>query len=257
VIAPAYAGFSQLDGGPQFEAWHGDCLAALDALAPGVMFDALISDPPYCSGGDNEAQRTRAKSQARKCVGSLPWFDGDNMGTAGLAYQLRAIVAKSLPRLNPGGSILLFCDWRMYAAVAPAVESVGLRLRNVLIWDKQNPAQGKGFRPQHEMILHLSRRTADFNRFDRGNVLRFPRVHHSAKVHPTQKPVELMAALVDVVTKPGGLVFDPFAGSCSTGVAALELGRSFLGVERDDRYLAFGADRLREALAKHDGRRAA
>jgi site-specific DNA-methyltransferase (adenine-specific) len=67
-------------------------------------------------------------------------------------------------------------------------------------------------------------------------------------VHPTVKPVALMAYLCRMVTPPGGLVLDPFMGSGSTGLAALAEGFEFLGIERDPAYLAIAEQRIARAL---------
>jgi site-specific DNA-methyltransferase (adenine-specific) len=67
--------------------------------------------------------------------------------------------------------------------------------------------------------------------------------------HPTVKPVELMKWLVPLVTPPGGLVLDPFAGSGTTGIAALATGRDCILIEREDKYVAD----IRERLAFYEG----
>lgn len=64
--------------------------------------------------------------------------------------------------------------------------------------------------------------------------------------HPTQKPVELIARCLRATTDPGDLVLDPFAGSGSTGVAALNLSRSFVGYEQNQTYAQLAARRLSE-----------
>lgn len=68
--------------------------------------------------------------------------------------------------------------------------------------------------------------------------------------HPTEKPVQLMAALVEVVTDPGGLVLDPFMGSGTTGVAAVQTGRRFIGIEQNPEYFAMACRRLEQAVAQ-------
>jgi len=67
--------------------------------------------------------------------------------------------------------------------------------------------------------------------------------------HPTQKPLALLERVVAASTAPGDLVLDPFAGSATTGLAALSSGCRFLGVERDPEYLRLGARRLRDGAA--------
>jgi DNA modification methylase len=70
--------------------------------------------------------------------------------------------------------------------------------------------------------------------------------------HPTEKPLPLMKELVRLFTNPGDVIFDPFMGSGSTGVAALELGRKFIGVEKNPEYFALATRRIRETLAHND-----
>lgn len=79
------------------------------------------------------------------------------------------------------------------------------------------------------------------------NVLAASRVRGDAREHQTQKPVDLLRSLIRVVAPPGGLVLDPFAGSGSTGVAAVEEGREFVGVEREAAYVETARRRLAAA----------
>ena len=66
--------------------------------------------------------------------------------------------------------------------------------------------------------------------------------------HPTQKPVALLERILLASTEPGAEVFDPFAGSATTGVAAIRTGRKFTGCEIEDRFLALSIERLESAL---------
>jgi DNA modification methylase len=212
----------------------GDCLDVMSRM-PGGSVDAVITDPPYCSGAVGEAARTAAKGQGlrsgvRKEFG---WFVGDNMTTAGLVFLLRSVAYESLRLLKPGGSFLCFCDWRMVPNLAPAIESSGLRYQNMIVWDKGHFGLGAGFRPQHEIVLHFTAGAPDYHNKATSNVIKCARVHHSERVHQTEKPVDLMERLIDVVCPPGGLVLDPFGGSGTTGVAARNLGRRAVLIERD------------------------
>ena len=67
------------------------------------------------------------------------------------------------------------------------------------------------------------------------------------RIHPTQKPIALIARCLRATTDPGDLVFDPFTGSGSTGVAALKLGRHFVGCEQDKIYAKLASNRLTDA----------
>lgn len=194
-----------------------------DALQ-GVHLDdesvhAVITDPPYCSGGTTEAGRCRAAVQGIRSGETVTesggWFIGDNMTTAGLAWLLRAVAIEAHRVLVEGGSLAMFCDWRMLPTLAPAIESSGLRWVNMIAWDKGHMGMGTGFRPQHEMVLHFTKGTGDYHDRSVGNVIRTKRVHTSQRTHPTEKPVDLLRALVRVTTPPGGTVWDPFGGSGS------------------------------------------
>jgi site-specific DNA-methyltransferase (adenine-specific) len=75
-------------------------------------------------------------------------------------------------------------------------------------------------------------------------VIRSKRVHHEERLHQTQKPVDLLAKLVKVVTREGDTVLDPFAGSGSTGEACAKLGRNFIGIEKSTIYHQVATQRL-------------
>lgn len=230
-----------------FEVIHGDCLEALRSLGAETA-DAVITDPPYCAGGKSESERMRGRSM----LGSdspWGWFTGDNLSTTGLAWLLRSVAFQAERILRPGGSLLVFCDWRMWTAIVPAMESAGLGLQSMIVWDKGSAGLGVGFRATHELIAHLRKGKGPFHSRAGSNVVRHRRVVGKGKEHPTQKPVELMVDLLRVVTPPGGLIVDPFCGSGSTGVAALQEGRRFIGIERDAGFVQVARARLEDAAA--------
>lgn len=78
------------------------------------------------------------------------------------------------------------------------------------------------------------------------DLVTFPKINSSKMVHPTEKPVGLLANLISSVTKPGDLILDPFAGSGSTLVAAKKTGRRFIGIELDDDYFVTAQRRIKE-----------
>jgi site-specific DNA-methyltransferase (adenine-specific) len=224
----------------------GDCLEILPTL-PKV--DAVITDPPYCSGAVSEAARTSAKGQGLRSenIARMGWFVGDNMGTAGLVFLLRSVAFSALEVLDPNGHMLFFCDWRMVPNLAPAIESSGARFQNLVVWDKENMGLGMGFRAQHEMILHFSAGSPKYHDLGTSNVIRAGRISAADREHQTQKPVSLLTQLAEVVSARGGLIVDPFMGSGSTGVACMETGRGFVGVERDAAHFATACRRIEQA----------
>lgn len=233
--------------GTTWELIQGETLTTLRGMEAGTI-DAVITDPPYCSGGLNETRKKQAYGQgvAYGSKSAADWFLNDNMTTGGLVWMLRELAVESERLLKPGGSLLVFTDWRMLPHVAPAMESSGLIFRNLVVWDKGNPGMGDGFKPTHEMVLHLAKGRPNFYSMKGSNVIRTKRVPGVKKLHPTEKPAALMGKLMDVVTEPGSIVLDPFAGVASTGVACAALGRHFIGIDRERRFLLRGAERLKQ-----------
>ena len=226
---------------------QGDALRRLEQLEP-ESIDAIVTDPPYCAGGFTEKQKQAAVRMGVRGSGTnAEWFVGDNMGTAGLCHLLRSVASESLRLLKPGGSLLAFCDWRMVAALAPAMESAGLRHQNLLVWDKGSIGLGNGFRPRHELVLHFTKggRAPLFYSRSTANLITCKRISSRKRRHPTEKPVELLRELIEVVSPEGGTILDPFAGSGASGEAALQAGRQWIGIELSPGFAQGARNRLR------------
>jgi DNA modification methylase len=228
--------------------YHGEALAAMEGIGPGVV-DAIVTDPPYCAGAVSEAQRTRASGQGLRSenLKRFGWFVGDNMGTAGLVWLLRAVAVEARRVVKPTGSLLAFCDWRMVATLQPAIESAGLRFQNLVVWDKLHMGLGTGFRARHELILHYTLGSPEYHDMGTANVVTSKRVTAADREHQTQKPIDLLQTLCNVVSPPGGVILDPFMGSGTTLVAAATIGRKAIGIEWDEAYCEVAARRLSEA----------
>ncbi|MDI1451713.1 DNA methyltransferase [Polyangium sp. 6x1] len=211
----------------------GDALEFLELLPPASV-DAVWCDPPYCSGGFLETAKRRARGMLKaNTIKRLGWFANDNMGTTGLVWLLRSVAVRAARALRASGHFGCFTDHRMIDALKPALESSGLRYSNLLVWDKLTPGLGKGFRAQHEVVLHFVNRSPEYHAADEGNLHRVRRVPPKKKNHQTPKPPELIAHHLRVVAPPGGLVVDPFVGGGGIGVAALRVGARFIGCDID------------------------
>ena len=226
--------------------FRGDCLEVMARLGESSV-DAIVTDPPYCAGAVSEAQRTQAKGQGIRSenMRRFGWMVGDNMTTAGLTWALRMMAWAAVRVVKPEGSMLVFCDWRMLPHLAPAIESAGLRYQGLVVWDKGSMGLGAGFRAQHELIMQFTFGAPQYHDQGTPNVLQARRVPPADRRHQTEKPVALMERLVAVVAPAGGLVLDPMMGSGSTGVAAVETGREFVGIERDPKSFRLAEARIR------------
>ena len=240
-----------LEGKTRWCVLTADCLSPLSEMPKGSV-DALVTDPPYCSGAVSESQRTQSKGQGLRSetLRRLGWFVGDNMGTAGLCFLLRSVAAESATVVKDTGSMVFFCDWRMQSSLQPAIESAGLRYQGLIVWDKQSMGLGRGFRAQHELALHFTNGAPEYHNLGTPNILRCPRVTVDERIHQTQKPVDLLRQIVEVVAPVGGVDLDTFAGSGSTGVACVKSARRFIGFELSEEHAKNARTRLREAEAE-------
>ena len=217
---------------------------------PAGSVDAVITDPPYCSGGYLEAQKnTKAQGLRGATVAAddFEWFSADNMSTSGLVFLLRNMMVECRRVLKPNRSVLMFTDWRMVPPLAPALESSGLRYRNMIIWDKGNAGLGVGFKPAYEVILEFTNGSTEYKELNGQNLIRVPRVHASEKEHGAQKPIDLLSKLINVTTSEGSTVLDPFMGSGTTGVACMKFNREFIGCELDPKYYSIAEKRIKSA----------
>ena len=214
----------------------GDCLEVMKELG---RFDAVVTDPPYSSGGFNEAGKSSGS------IGTTTKdrrIEGDTLSTRG--YE--ALVRRTL-RLSNAKAAYVFTDWRMWPVTTEAVELAGFRLRGMLVWDKMSPAMGARWKMQHELICWGSRVTSKMGPGS-GNVLSFPRSGN--KSHPTEKPIELMQHLCGNVE--GATILDPFMGSGTTLVACQRLGRMGTGIEIDPDHFEVACRRVDEATRQAD-----
>lgn len=210
------------------------CLDALEFMTrlPDRSVDAVVMDPPYASGGFSETGRLRARSQGvhHHSETFLGWFRGDNMGTAGIVFLLRAIAVECGRVLRGGGSLVCFADHRQVDNIKPGIESAGLRYSNLIVWDKGHAGMGQGFRARHEVALQFINGSAgNYHAVDVGNVITCSKVPPAQRDHDTEKPVPLLREIIRVVAPKGGIVVDPFCGSGSCGEAARLEGRRWIG----------------------------
>jgi site-specific DNA-methyltransferase (adenine-specific) len=214
----------------------------------------LLTDPPYSSGGLYRADR--AAGSVAKYIGNesqknlkYPEFYGDNRDQRSLLAWMTLWLAECHRILEPGGVAMVFTDWRQLPIATDAYQAAGLVWRGIIAWDKTSASRtsAPGYpRHQCEFVLWgskgplLQRPPATGLTID--GCLRYPVVRD--KAHPTEKPIALLTDLLKI-GRPGGVVLDPFAGSGTTGAAALRSGCPFLGCEMSSDYHAIASDRLR------------
>lgn len=234
-----------------WEMIEGECLPALIDL-PANSFDAVITDPPYSSGGFSRYDKNRSTTDKYQTTGTrrrYPDFSGDNRDQRSYLAWSSLWIAECMRVLKPGGYFLAFTDWRQLPVMTDAVQAGGVFWRGLVTWDKGRGARAPHcgyFRHQCEFVVWGTKgqpsQDAD-GPWD--GCMRHP-VLQADKFHMTGKPTALMRELAQVVPA-GGRILDPFAGSGSTGVGALLEGRRFVGIEREAAYADISRQRLQQA----------
>ncbi len=218
--------------------YHGDALDVLASL-PDASVDAVITDPPYSSGGmvrGDRVQGVHAKYVSSASGLELAAFTGDSRDQRAYAYWCALWMGEALRVTRPGGFFLTFTDWRQLPSTTDALQSGGWVWRGVIPWHKPNS------RPQAGRFMNECEYVAWGSCGSLGNdftkpvlpgfyTLTAPR----KRDHIAQKPVDLMRELVKIVPE-GGVVVDPFMGAGTTGVGAVLEGRRFIGAEKVEHF---------------------
>jgi DNA modification methylase len=214
--------------------WNADCLKVLPTLG---RVDCVVTDPPY---GNNYSTGYRLGifRPSTRIIGDK------------LSEPLLNDVAEKLePLLNDAAPIYWFAAPDRLDMVMPILKR--WELVNVLVWDKGNCTAGdleQSYGKQWEAILFAVKNKSPLLGGRDRDILRFSRGATQGYVHPTQKPVELMQYLIS--KHSAETILDPFMGSASTGVAAVRLGRKFLGIELDPGYFEIARKRIVSELAQ-------
>lgn len=219
----------------------GDAREIMPTLAP---VDCIVSDLPYLleCGGNKETPLSMAGKFARGRY--------DNSGSIILVdiefSEIMPLAARVLPR----GHAYFMVNNRHVANVENAALAAGFRFHNWLVWDKSTGTPNRWYMKNCEFTLFVYRGRARYiNDCGSRQLIKCPNVLNAK--HDTQKPVPLMEHYIGNSTQPGDIVLDPFMGSGTTGVGALNLGRRFIGIEREEKWFDLACRRIAEAHANY------
>src|SRR5688572_19653578 len=243
-----------------------DCVAAMKRL-PDACVDMVFADPPYNLqlGGDlfrPEGGRVDAVDD-----------DWDKFATfADYDAFTRAWLAEARRILKPDGTLWVIGSYHNIYRVGAALQDAGYWILNDIIWRKSNPMpnfRGTRFTNAHETMIWASRSEDSRYTFNYRAMKALndelqmrsdwtipicaggERVkgEAGAKAHPTQKPEALLYRVLLACTNAGDVVLDPFFGTGTTGAVARRLGRQWIGIEREKRYLGMARERIDSTLA--------
>ena len=216
----------------------GDCLDVMQGIPDGSV-DMVMTDPPY--GMNFQSNRSKNGPRHKKIEGDsaadFRWLQD--------AFRL----------LKPdGGGLISFCDWNTSHRWREEIERAGFVIKSQVIWDRLHHGMGdlKGaFAPQHDIVWYATKGRRIFVNGRPKSVMRHKRPSPADDHgHPTCKPVALMEELIRATDDgSGSVVLDPFLGSGTTGVAAANTGRRFIGIERDPDYFTVAQARIQKAQA--------
>lgn len=224
-----------------FQIHHGDCLELLSTIG---KVQHIITDPPYESEAHTKGRRLLGKQTNGKRTVEYCALDFDAITAEQRSESARLMVQAC------DGWLLVFCQAEAVAAWRDAIVQGGGRYMRAMVWIKPDGApQFTGDRPGmgYESIVAAwcGEGRSRWNGGGRHGVFRHAqRDNNHPKEHMTQKPLALMRELVALFTNPGETIADPYTGSGTTGVAAITLGRNFIGIEREAKHVATANARM-------------
>jgi DNA modification methylase len=229
----------------------GDCRDILPTLE---KVDAVVTDPPY--GNKNHDGDFNARLNDYRGLESKPIANDD-------ADSMREVVdfmLKEAARLMPkeASACCCFCGGGgpspVFAWLAERMDRDGLQFFHSVIWDKRNPGLGLRYRRQHEMLMVAHRRGGRIRWAESlgavPNIISI--MPDRERDHPNEKPLRLMRQIVGTHSNADETILDPFMGSGTTGVAAVEMGRRFIGIELEPQYFEVACRRIEEAQRQAD-----
>jgi DNA modification methylase len=200
--------------------------------------DLVVTDPPYklTSGGKNTG----------KMGGILSTKNYNNNGSivdCGLTWK--DIIDICSGAIGDGHIYIMANDKNVYPMLHEANNK--FRFHNLLVWKKDNSVANRWYMKNCEFIGFFYKGKAQYiNDMGSQQVMEFPNPKN--KIHPTQKPVELFERLILNSSKENQIVYDPFMGAGTAGIACINTKRNFIGCEKDPKYFDIACERLTKHL---------
>lgn len=236
---------------------HGDCVQVLQTI-PSDSIDLVLTDPPFGIG--------TLSDQAGKSVGVNKSYTGvlkpdDNSTEDEVQVLMEKVLHELFRVLKPSSHSYIFHSWNNYQFLVTVATKIGFHVEAApIIWYKGRATSGftgYSYAPCYELILFLHKppRTKRLTKEGK-TLLEFSPPLKEEKLlaggnHPFQKPVNLLTYLIGQSTRIGDKVLDPFSGSASTGVASIETGRCYIGIEKDRERFISSQERLKNVKTKN------
>ncbi len=218
--------------------YHGDALEILPTL---YQVDLICCDPPYklTSGGKNTGEMGGVFTTGGEYENDGALVDCD--------IEWGDFMHPCFKALKMPAQAYFMSNNRNVQAMLNAAETAGFHFHNLLVWDKITATPNRWYMKNLEFTGFFSKGKAFYiNDCSAKQLIKCPQIDVSD--HPTQKPVSLMRHYIDNSSQPGQTVLDPFMGSGTTGVAAIQSGRKFIGIEKNEKFFNMAVERLRESV---------
>ena len=219
----------------------GDCLELMQEIPDGSI-DLVCTDPPY-----NIARKNNFTTMGRTGIDFGEWDKGFDP----------FLWLNQIPRiLKKDGSVIIFNDWKIIGSIALYLEGLGLTIKDFLRWEKSNPMPrntGRRYVTDFECAVWLTNKNAKWTYHNMSQSYQRPKFTFGVvggkekTIHPTQKPIALIEALIEIHSCQGDIILDPFLGSGTTAIAAINTGRHFIGYEKEQKYFDIALDRITAA----------
>ncbi len=239
-----------------FELYNHDCVEVLQQLQ--VKPRLVFADPPYfLSNGGQTIKSGKITSVNKGDWDKLP----DGVSISEFNHKWLSAIRDIMPE---DGTIFISGTYHNFPNLLSQLNDLGFKVLNVIVWEKTNPPPNfskKFFTHSSELIIwaRKSEKTTHYYDYDlmkalnddkpMKDVWRLPAIPKWEKQqgkHPTQKPLSVLSRIILAASEPGDVILDPFAGSCTTGIAANLLGRNFIGIDIESDYLDVGIKRKAE-----------
>ncbi len=239
------------------------CIDLMDILMvkhPNGIFDMIFADPPYFLS--NGGITCHAGKMTKVDKGRWDKSKGVNENHE---FNL-SWLSRCQKLLKPNGTIWVSGTNHVIYSVGFAMQQLGMKILNDIAWEKPNPPPNlscRYFTHSTETIIWAAKNKnskhffnyEEMRRINKGKQMKtvwtIPAPNGNEKIfgkHPTQKPLQLLERILLASTKEGDLIFDPFSGSTTTGIAAIKLNRFFIGCELEEEFISLSIKRLKKCI---------
>lgn len=224
--------------------YQGDCLQIMQTMKEkSIVVNHIITDPPYSISSKNQFHTMRSKRK------------GVDFGEWDWEFDPAEWIENAYPLLDRNGSLVIFCSYKFISHICNRIEALGGVVKDVLVWQKANPMPrniNRRYVQDMEFAIWAVKNKNSKWIFNKPINIPYQRAFFQTPTllgkertaHPTQKPIALMKHLIELHTQENEIIFDPFMGVGSTGVAALQLNRQFIGCEQDSQWFELAEKRL-------------